>query len=200
MNGNPPETGILERAARGEASSGRPLASAVTGAVFALSAALVGADLLKDMQHGSGFAHVGIELALMTCALVAAAVFWWRFAALRREARSLVSDLDAARADADRWRAEAQDALRGLGAAIDHQFDRWKLSAAEREVALLLLKGLSLKEIADLRQTSERTVRQQSLGVYRKGGLSGRAELAAFFLEDLLLPQRPGEAGARAAD
>ncbi len=62
------------------------------------------------------------------------------------------------------------------------------VASAEREVALLLLKGLSHKDIADVRRTSEKTVRQQSLAVYRKAGLSGRAELSAFFLEDLLLP------------
>jgi DNA-binding NarL/FixJ family response regulator len=59
-------------------------------------------------------------------------------------------------------------------------------------VGLLLLKGLSLKEAAEARQTSERTVRQQALAVYRKAGLAGRAELAAFFLEDLLLPRDGG--------
>ena len=51
-----------------------------------------------------------------------------------------------------------------------------------------MLKGLSLKEIAALRSTSERTVREQARAVYRKSGLSGRSALAAFFLEDLLLP------------
>jgi DNA-binding CsgD family transcriptional regulator len=39
-----------------------------------------------------------------------------------------------------------------------------------------------------LRRTSERTVRQQALNVYRKSGLNGRSDMAAFFLEDLLLP------------
>ena len=58
----------------------------------------------------------------------------------------------------------------------------------EREVALLLLKGLSTRDIADLRETREATVRQQAQGVYRKAQLEGRAELAAFFLEDLLAP------------
>ena len=42
-----------------------------------------------------------------------------------------------------------------------------------------------------MRETSERTVRQQSLAVYRKAGLTGRAELSAFFLEDLLAPSTP---------
>jgi DNA-binding NarL/FixJ family response regulator len=57
-------------------------------------------------------------------------------------------------------------------------------------VALLLVKGLALKDVAQVRATSERTVRQQSLAIYRKSGLAGRAELAAFFLEDLLSPRR----------
>lgn len=60
--------------------------------------------------------------------------------------------------------------------------------AAESEVALLILKGLGLGEIAALRSTSERTVRDQARAVYRKSGLANRASLSAFFLEDLLLP------------
>jgi DNA-binding NarL/FixJ family response regulator len=55
-------------------------------------------------------------------------------------------------------------------------------------VALLLLKGLSLKEIAAVRATSERTIRAQARSVYSKAGLTGRASLSAFFLEDLLAP------------
>ncbi len=39
-------------------------------------------------------------------------------------------------------------------------------------------------------ERSERTVRQHAIAVYSKSGLAGRAELAAFFLEDLLLPQQ----------
>jgi DNA-binding NarL/FixJ family response regulator len=53
----------------------------------------------------------------------------------------------------------------------------------------MLLKGLSHKGIAKRTGTSERTVRQHAVAVYRKSGLSGRAELAGFFLEDLLLPE-----------
>ena len=78
--------------------------------------------------------------------------------------------------------------LRGLGEAIDAQFDRWGLTPAEREVALLILKGLSHKEIAAVRESSERTARQQARAIYAKANLSGRAALSAFFLEDLLLP------------
>ena len=39
-----------------------------------------------------------------------------------------------------------------------------------------------------VRATSERTVREQARSIYTKAGLTGRAALSAFFLEDLLAP------------
>jgi putative tricarboxylic transport membrane protein len=90
---------------------------------------------------------------------------------------------------------ENQDLLRGLSDQIDRQFEAWGLTAAEKEIALLMLKGLRHKEIASVRGTSERTVRQQALTIYRKAGLDGRADLTAFFLEDLLQP--PGAGSTR---
>jgi DNA-binding CsgD family transcriptional regulator len=96
--------------------------------------------------------------------------------------------------DAAEWRARAEKLLAGLGAEIDRPFDRWSLTPAEREVALLVLKGLSHKEAAALLGRSERTVRQHAAAVDRKSDLAGRAELAAFFLEDLLLPPAGGNA------
>ena len=47
---------------------------------------------------------------------------------------------------------------------------------------------MSLKEIAAVRVTSERTIRTQARSIYAKAGLSGRAALSAYFLEDLLAP------------
>jgi len=95
----------------------------------------------------------------------------------REEQRSLIHDLELARAQGQRWRSEARSLIDGLGQAIDAQFSRWNLTEAEREVALLLLKGLSLKEIATVRATSERTVRAQARSLYSKAGLTGRAAL-----------------------
>jgi DNA-binding CsgD family transcriptional regulator len=106
----------------------------------------------------------------------------------REEQRSLIHDLELARAQGRRWRSEARTLLNGLGEAIETQFSRWNLTEAESGVALLLLKGLSLKEIATIRATSERTVRAQARSLYVKAGLTGRAALSAFFLEDLLAP------------
>jgi DNA-binding CsgD family transcriptional regulator len=166
---------------------------AAPSAILTLVAALVGLDVLGDRRSGSTSAHLVLEIAIMVIALAGTVVLWAQLSAARRRAGALGQDLAAAQADLARFRGEAQDHLRGLGAAIDRQFERWALSPAEREIALLLLKGLSLKEVAAARETSERTVRQQALGVYRKAGLAGRAELAAFFLEDLLLPAAPAD-------
>jgi DNA-binding CsgD family transcriptional regulator len=91
-------------------------------------------------------------------------------------------------AERDAWRARAGQALDGLGVAVSDQFAAWGLTPAEREVALLLLKGESHKEIAGATGRSERTVRQHAVAAYQKAGLGGRAELAAFFLGDLRLP------------
>ena len=67
--------------------------------------------------------------------------------------------------------------------AIDQDFGDWKLSGAEADVAWFMLRGLPLKEIADLRGTSERTVRQQAQAIYRKADLDGRSDLAGRVLE-----------------
>jgi DNA-binding CsgD family transcriptional regulator len=103
----------------------------------------------------------------------------------------VIRDLEIARLQGQRWRAESRTLLDGLGQAIELQFSRWNLTDAEREVALLLLKGLSTKEIAAVRGAGERTAREQSHAVYSKSGLHGRAALSAFFLEDLLAPIEP---------
>ena len=78
--------------------------------------------------------------------------------------------------------------MAGLGRAIDERFTAWALTPAERDVGLLILKGRSHKQIAFTTGRSEKTVRQHAVAVYQKSGLNGRAELAAFFLEDILLP------------
>lgn len=173
----------------------RPSVLAIPAGILLLVTAFIAADIYEDSHTGSPTGHLLVEAFSMALAVAGAALLWWKLFVVRRRARALRAHLTQARsaltqaqADAARFRQESEEAMRGLGAAIDRQFDRWELSSAEREVALLLLKGLPTKEIADVRDTSERTVRQQALAVYRKSGLAGRAELAAFFLEDLLLP------------
>ena len=149
--------------------------------LFAAIAALIAWDLVMDYGEGADMRHVGIELLVLFAAAIGIALLWRRFDKTR-------TDLDAAREQAQRWQEQNRELLQGLGSAIEAQFREWGLTHAESEVGLLLLKGLNHQEIAAVRATSERTVREQSRAVYRKSGLSGRSSFAAFFLEDLLLP------------
>lgn len=122
-------------------------------------------------------------------------IYIWRIKPLElfRKTNRLEKDLAQKHADLEQWKSKASRYLKGLAETIDQQFDGWHLSFAEKEVALLLLKGFSLQEIADIRGVSERTARQQATRVYDKAGLRGRAELSAYFLEDLMLPAEPAQ-------
>jgi DNA-binding CsgD family transcriptional regulator len=160
----------------------------VSIAVFAFIAALMAADVVIDYRQGGSLASQTFEILVFLSALAGLAVHGWQLASARSLSERLGRELSETRLEAQRWSRETREVLQGLGAAMDRQFDKWGLTSAEREIALLQLKGLRHKEIAEVRKTSERTVRQQALAVYRKAGLSGRNDLAAFFLEDLLLP------------
>jgi len=164
--------------------------------VVALLSIIVGGsiDLYMDQPEDWLSFHVVFETLMIAAALVMATTLWlgwWRTAQSVDELRR---SLEARSEERDAWRSSAEHALEGLSHAIDRQFDAWDLTPAEREIALLLLKGHSHKAIAKHTERSVQTVRQHAAVVYRKAKLSGRAELAAFFLEDLMLPERERDA------
>jgi DNA-binding CsgD family transcriptional regulator len=158
-----------------------PHARLVIIALFALIAALITWDLAIDYGEGADWRHVAVELLILVVAASGIAYLWRRFDRTR-------IDLADAREQAAQWQEQNREIIQGLGSAIETQFRQWKLTPAETDIGLLLLKGLSHNEIAALRETSERTIREQARAIYRKSGLSGRSSLSAFFLEDLLLP------------
>jgi len=157
-------------------------------ALFAAVLLMIAWDLITDYGQDVSWIHLTVEVVTLLTAATGTWILWTQYTAAREAARGLTRDLEIAQADGRRWRLESRELLEGLGTAIDRQFRRWELSPAEAEIGTLLLKGLSHKEIAQIRRTSERTVRQQARSLYLKAGLAGRSELSAFFLEDLLLP------------
>ncbi len=139
-------------------------------------------DLILDAPRGFTV-HVAVELLLIALSLGTAvhlAAGW------RRTERSLARALEAHARSVDAWRERTAALRRGLGEAMAEQFDEWGLTPVERETALSILRGHSHKRIASLAGRSEKTVRQHASAVYRKSGLTGRAALAAYFLESLI--------------
>lgn len=155
-------------------------------ALAALVVVLTALDGGSDLRAGAPLSHIFHEALLVGAAL---ALLGWVLSDLyrrRREVARLRYELDALRAAAPSRPPELRKARAELSDAIDAQFAQWQLSPSEREVGRLLLKGLSIKEIAALRETHEKTVRQHASAIYRKAELPGRHAFAAWFLEDLL--------------
>jgi DNA-binding CsgD family transcriptional regulator len=86
---------------------------------------------------------------------------------------------------------QLREASGAFAELLDERFAEWGLTPSERDVAWFTIKGMSIAEIAGLRQTSEGTVKAQSNAIYRKAGVTGRTQLLSLFIEDLM------EAGPR---
>lgn len=104
----------------------------------------------------------------------------------KREKFELAEQLGHVRQQLETSNARLREGKEEFSKVILWQFNEWRLTPSEREIALLLLKGLAFREIAEVRSTKEKTVRQQATSLYTKAGLNGRNELAAWFFEDLL--------------
>jgi DNA-binding NarL/FixJ family response regulator len=144
-------------------------------------------DLYQLFHSGPSY-HLLTELAATAAFL---AIVYLVIRERRRAARefaTLKASADAAaRAHAERDVA-SQQSTRDFLKSMQMQFEAWRLTPAEKDVALLLVKGLSLEEIAGVRESGAKTVRQHAANVYAKAKLDGRHQLAAYFFEDLLVP------------
>lgn len=69
---------------------------------------------------------------------------------------------------------------------MEARFKDWALTSAEREIAILAIKGFSIAEMADLRETKQGTVKAQCAAVYKKADVTGRLQLLSVFLDDLM--------------
>lgn len=141
--------------------------------VLFLAAVFFAYDIAVDYTAGNeGLLHLVVELGVFLAITLV----------LYREIRSL----SRLKVELSEERVRTARLSGQLMAVMNNQFSSWKLSNSESEIALLLIKGLSMKEIADLRQVKEKTVRQQATSVYAKSGYAGRHELVAHFIEDLM--------------
>lgn len=160
----------------------------VVAVVLVIISVLVASDIVSDSKEGVGFWHILTEGSIGVFALAGFFYLMRGTITLRHHLQSEIDAFSAFKLEAHTWQAESKKYVDGLALAIDQQLTKWNLTAAEKEVAFLLLKGLSLKEVAEVRSTTEKTARVQSMAIYSKAGISGRSELSAFFLEDLLVP------------
>lgn len=156
--------------------------------LVAFSITLAVVDIIEDIHAHEPLHQVLFEALIFVFAIFGIVTLLKRNFLLKSEIKDMRLELAVTHGEAQKWKNEHSSLIKGLGSAIDNQLTVWGLSPSEKEIAFLLLKGLSFKEISDVRGTNEKTVRQQALKVYEKSNLAGRSELSAFFLEDILNP------------
>ena len=154
--------------------------------LFTIVVITSGADLLADFSHGVDTAHIVKEAITVSISIVAIAWLLLGLHQQRLEIKSLRKEIDAVDNIQSIPKKYVLEARKKLGNVVKQQFAEWTLTCSEIEVGWLLLKGLSLKEIAIVRNTQEKTVRQQASSIYKKSGVSGRHSFSAWFIEDIL--------------
>jgi DNA-binding CsgD family transcriptional regulator len=159
---------------------------AIVSSVLGLIAVFITADLISDSREGATWWHLLLEASVVFLAGGGIAYLLHDHFKKTVQLDDAHRRAQALQTEAQQWRENARKHTEGLARAIEAQFLVWGLSAAETEVAFLLVKGFSTREIAGIRKTSEKTVRIQAAAIYEKSGLTGRSELAGFFLEDLM--------------
>lgn len=143
-------------------------------------------DVLTDISLGVPVWHVFSESLIVLVSAIGALFLikdiYARTSDITRLKQELLISDDKFKNITD----EMKSARHEYSAVIHSQFKQWLLTPSEQDVAMLLLKGLSFKEISGVRNTKEKTVRQQASVIYSKANVEGRHEFAAWFLEDFM--------------
>ncbi|MCG8547654.1 MAG: LuxR C-terminal-related transcriptional regulator [Alphaproteobacteria bacterium] len=152
--------------------------------VFGTSAA----EIISEFVDGETLGSMGDDLSRFALSAIVLGIFLFELRAQRRTLKELSAQLNKGRGQLAQLDTRSREIAGQYRAVMQKQFDAWKLTASEQDVVIGMLKGLSFREIAELRETREKTVRQQASAVYRKAGVASRHELAAWFFEDMLEP------------
>jgi len=143
-------------------------------------------DILLDMQQGSGFIHITQEIIIVVASLFVLLVLVLQFKKERMENQQLKINVEEISEQSKQMSTQLIKLKREFAEGIKLQFSQWQLTKSEADVAMLLLKGYNSKEIAELRQASEKTVRNQLTSVYQKSCLKGQQSFIAWFMDGLV--------------
>ena len=145
-------------------------------------------EIVSEFAVGETFSEMADDLMRFLLSATVLAVFSYGYRTQQKELRKLRKQLSGFSGGLSRLEPKTERIASQYRSVMQRQFEAWQLTASEQDVVILMLKGLTFREIAELRETREKTVRQQASTIYRKAGVGSRNELAAWFLEDLLTP------------
>ena len=153
----------------------------------ALSALFFIGDVIADFRAVGHLdnPHLLLE-SVAAVALIAGVIF------LMVELRGLLSRMSDMQTGLDIAHGHLAEVIEGF-------FEDWNLTNAERDVALMILKGLDNDAIARVRNTASGTVRAQATNIYAKSATDGRAQFISLFVEELLAGGINSETGSDSA-
>lgn len=142
-------------------------------------------DIIKDIKDGIPFDHWVHELVIASLSILF--IFYKIYIAFIRDnkIKNMEDKITQQNSEINYYKERVKTFKHEFAEIIDNQFKIWGFTKSETDIALLIIKGLSMKEIAELRGSSEATVRQQSISIYKKSKTENRIQLSAYFLEDL---------------
>ncbi len=151
------------------------LPALITGiiAVQVVCAAVFLVDVMRDVATSGGPDWSLLPEALASLALLTGIGF----------ETVVLMHLMRRKASLERSVGLASSALQGV---IENHFDEWKLTVSERDVAALMVKGLSIAEIAGVRGSAEGTVKAHLNAIYRKANARNRAEVLSLIMDTLI--------------
>lgn len=131
-------------------------------------------DVIRDIRLGDSLKdiHFYFEVLAATALLVGVVVLMLELRRLLERMKDMDTGLRMARGQ--------------MAEVTSEFFEAWRLTGAERDVAMLILKGFDNDEIAKLRQTAVGTVRAQTASIYTKSGAHGRAQFLSLFVEEMM--------------
>ena len=140
----------------------------------ALCALFFVGDVIRDLREGTHLDDIHLMLeSIAAVSLIGGVGF------LMIELRRLLARME--HMDAGLRVAQGQMVI-----VMEGFFDEWHLTQAERDVALMILKGLDNDSIGTVRHTAPGTVRAQAAKIYAKSGTNGRAQFVSIFMEELM--------------
>lgn len=174
MNNSSPDD-ILDR-------QGTRRGTVVAGMVVLLACmAFFGFDVVADIvEHALGGTRYTLgEFVHLVFEILAVAGLGFAVATLWAYHRLLQAEADRSRDTIHMLRGNFDQVLRG-------KFDEWGLTKAERDVTLLIIRGLSVADIASARNTAQGTVKAQSTSIFRKIGVGSKTELMSVIIDEFL--------------
>ena len=152
-------------------------------AFFSLVFVDIGMDVLMGLPLQHMAREIAIEALIIFTAAVSILMMCLKYFEEKQNSIKSASELQTIKSTKDKPNEFNKVQLR---LNVDRRLEEWGLSKSEQDIAILILKGLEHQQIAELRNTSEKTVRNQAQTIYEKSGTSGRTELSALFLKELI--------------